>query len=322
MTRPFECLTIMLTNQCPLRCAHCGPRSGPKEKGALDLETVTQALDEARTRSCLMVNFSGGEPFILGQFLTDCVRAAAAREFLPRITTGAYWSATETMSARRLDPLAEAGLRQLFISCSDAHSEFVPFSNIIKATVAARQRDIEVYLTVGTSQTSRTTPHSVYQSFEAAGVSTPWLLNSPIIPYGRAEENMPAAELLMQPVENFAGPCASMTEHPTIQADGRVTGCAVVFAGACARLAYGNVHEEPLGAALDRMNTDMLAAWIHRVGVVELKQLIEANTPLIFPDRYVNICHLCGDLLSHPQVLSFLASSGFGPSDALESTAS
>ena len=319
MTTPFECLTIMLTNQCPLRCAHCGPRSGPKEKGALDLSTVTAALDLARSRSCRMVNFSGGEPFILGQFLVDCVRAAAERGILPRVTTGAYWSATETMAARRLDPLVEAGLRQLFISCSDSHSEFVPFSNVIKATVAARARGIEVYLTVGTSQSSQITPRSVYRSFEEAGVSTPWLLDSPIIPYGRAEENISVDELSMQSVDNFAGPCDSLTEHPTIQADGRVTGCAVVFASQCERLAYGNIHEEALGAALDRMNRDMLAAWIHRVGVVELKQMIEANTSLRFPERYVNICHLCGDLLSNPEVLSFLHSTGFAPPEAVDS---
>jgi hypothetical protein len=186
--------------------------------------------------------------------------------------------------------------------------------------VAARERGIEVYLTLGTSRTSETTPRAVYQSFEQAGVSPPWLLDSPIIPYGRASDSFPASELTTQPVENFSGPCNSLTEHPTIQADGKVTGCAVVFARECSPLEFGSIHDDSLGKVLDAMNEDMLATWIHRVGVVELKRFIEANTSISFPERYVNICHLCGDILSHPEALEFLNASGFGRAAVPDST--
>jgi len=313
MRRPFRCLTVMVTNQCPLQCAHCGPRSGPWAKGAVDFTAVAAALDEARARECQVVNFSGGEPFILGPRLAEMVRAAAERGLLPRITTGAYWSPTPEAARKCLQPLVEAGLGQLFISCSDAHRAFVPLGNVVEACRAARGFGIEVYLVLGTSRTSATSSRSVREAFEAAGLAVPWMIESPIIPFGRAEDQLDASELILQPVEDIAGPCPSLTENPTVHTDGRVTGCAVVFGRDCAALKFGDLSREPLGAILDRMDQSPLAAWIHETGVVELKQLIEAHSPIRFADRYVNICHLCGEILSNPQALALLSDLGLLP---------
>jgi Radical SAM superfamily len=299
MNRTFSCLTIMVTNQCPLQCAHCGPMSGPMQKGALGLDVVERALDEALRRSCQVVNFSGGEPFILGQTLVKMIRASSERGLLSRITTGAYWSGTPEDAKRRLIPLASAGLNQLFISTSDAHRVDVPLKNVIEATRAARSLGIEVYLVLGISKTSDTSSRTLRRAFDEAGVGIPGLIESPIIPYGRAAENISPRDLLLRPVEDFAGPCPSLTEHPTIRPDGQVTGCAVVFGQECSALNYGYIQDEEFSTILDRMQTDPLARWIHNIGVVELKRYLEVNTPLRFADSYVNICHLCGDILGN-----------------------
>lgn len=313
MNKSAACLTVVATNQCPLRCAHCGPRSGPGEKGALNLETVIAALDAARARGCRIVNYSGGEPFILGGKLIEFVRAAAERNFVTRVTTGAYWSPAPTEAKKRLDPLADAGLQQLFISCSDAHREFVPLNNVIEATRAAIERNISVCIVLGTSKGSKTSSRSVREAFEEAGVQPPWMLDSPIIPFGRAETTIDFDRLSLQPVENFAGPCPSMTQHPTLQSDGQVTGCASVFARECSPLSFGRIQDSSLNEIFERMDKSTLAAWIHKIGVVELKKFIEEHSSISFPDRYVNICHLCGDILNNPEALSFLESVGLGP---------
>lgn len=303
----------MVTNQCPLQCAHCGPRSGPWAKGAIDFEVVAAALDEARERSCQVVNFSGGEPFIIGQKLVDMVKAVAGRGMLARITTGGYWATSAEAAEKRVKPLAEAGLRQLFISCSDEHRVFVPFSNVVEATRAARKYKLDVYLVLGTSKTSKTSLRSVCRGFEEAGVGIPWIVDSPLIPFGRAEDNLGADELTLRPLSSFAGPCTSLTEHPTIRADGQVTGCAVVFGQECDALSFGDISRESLDDVLERMNENQLARWIHEVGVVELKSLIEANSSLRFADEYVNICHLCGDILGNPEALAVLKELGLDP---------
>lgn len=311
--RSFRCLTLIITNQCPLQCGHCGPRSGPWASGSMNLEVIVAALDEARARDCQVINFSGGEPLILGNKLVKMIQAATERGLLTRVSTSAYWSKTSQAANQRLKPLAEAGLRQLFISSSDFHRTFVPVSNIIEATRAARNYEIEVYLVLSTSRTSLTCGRSLAEEFEAAGVDVPWVIESPIIRFGRAEDNIDASELVLQPIMNFAGPCRSLTEHPTIRSDGQVTGCAVVFGQECAPLAFGQISREPLTDVLDRMDANPLAKWIHTVGVVELKSLIEATSSLRFDEKYVNVCHLCGDMLGNPEVPVVLQSLGLSP---------
>lgn len=317
MKASMQSLNIMVTNQCPLQCAHCGPRSGPWAKGYLELELVISLLDEAKTRSCQLVNFTGGEPFILGSKLVEMVQSAAERGLIARVTTGAYWSNSAKAAEARLDPLVGAGLRQLFVSCSDAHRVYVPLSNIIEATRAARARGIEVYLALGTSKTSATNSITISRAFEAAGVTPPWMVESPLIPFGRAEETLSTDELLLQPVEQFAGPCPSLTQNVSIRPDGQITGCAVVFGDECPPLSYGNITDVSLNEALDHMHDDTLASWIHKIGVVELKRLIEANSELRFADRYVNICHLCGDILSNPEALALMRKLNLGRTEAV-----
>lgn len=311
--RAFRCLTLIVTNQCPLQCGHCGPRSGPWAAGSMDLEVIIAALDEARERDCEVINFSGGEPFLLGNKLVQMIHASTERGLLTRVSTSAYWSKTSEAANHRLKPLAEAGLRQIFISSSDFHRSFVPLSNIIEATRAARNYEIEVYLVLSTSRTSVTCMRSVAMEFEAAGVDVPLIIESPIIRFGRAEDNIDSDELVLQPIVDFAGPCRSLTEHPTIRSDGRVTGCAVVFGQECAPLAFGQISREPLSDALDRMDRNRLAKWIHTVGVVELKSLIEATSSLRFEEKYVNVCHLCGDILGNPEVPAVLQGLGLSP---------
>jgi pyruvate-formate lyase-activating enzyme len=304
-------LTLQVTNKCPLKCAHCGPESGPDQRGSLSVAEAVSCMEDARARDCRVVNFSGGEPFVLGAALTEMVAFASSRSLVSRITTGAYWSPNADGAARRLEPLAKAGLKQLFISRSDGHNEFAPIQNAINAAQAAREFGINVCIVVNTSPDSETTCRSIREAFDDAGAIIPLMFESAIIPFGRASERWPASRLELSPVEQFAGPCPSLTLHPTVHSDGNIAGCAVVFGRQCAPLFFGRIGEQSLAEAVDIMSGDPLAQWIHKIGVVELKHLIENNSAIRFSDRYVNICHLCGDILHNAAALELLESMGF-----------
>lgn len=303
MRRPFRCLTLSLTNRCPLRCAHCGTGSGPDERETPDLASALAALDTAARRACRVVNFSGGEPILLGETLAELIREATARGLPTRVTTGAYWSSTATEARETLRPLAEAGLGQLFLSLSEGHQSQIPVSNAIEATRAARRSGMEVFLAVGVTRSAHLDFAAIRAAFEAAGVATPYLLESPLIPTGRGASSLPAGDLALRPVEHLDGPCLSLTENPTLHPDGAITGCAAVFARDCPPLIYGRTPETSLEEALDRMDADPLAAWIHRRGVVALKRLIEAVSAIRLPGQAVNSCHLCGDILGDRSAL-------------------
>jgi len=303
-------LTLSLTNRCPLQCAHCGPRSGPGERGALTVDIVARALDVAQARRFCAVNLTGGEPFTLGAELETVVRLAAQHGLWCRITTGAFWSPTPAAADRRLAPLAEAGLNELCLSCTSEHQQFVPFINLVHAAEAARRHFVKPVVNLGISADSALSPGRVNEMFKDAGAEPVPVFQSRLIPFGRALESLPATRQALRHVGELAGPCPSLTEHPTIYDNGVVAGCASVFSRDCRPLQFGNVHTEPLDAVLDRMTTSPLSILIHHFGVVALKELVEAHSPVRFGDRYVNICHLCGDILNNRQALDTLRDLG------------
>lgn len=104
-----------------------------------------------------------------------------------------------------------------------------------------------------------------------------------------------------------------MTQHPTVHSNDSVTGCAVVFGRECPPITFGDLTRESFATIVERLQDDPLANWIHRVGVVELKRLIEHHSEVRFADRYANICHLCGDILSNPAALGVLKELGLLP---------
>jgi hypothetical protein len=253
-----------------------------------------------------MVNFSGGEPFASGDNLTALVATAHGLGLRTRVTTGAAWSPDRERAALRLAPLARAGLDQLFISVSDPHQAGVPLAHALAATTAARELGVDVTLVAAIRRGGLTSARQLRHAFLDAGLTPPWILETPLIPFGRAAASLPPEEQLLRPVREIAGPCPSLTTNPMVHPDGTITGCASVFAAERPPLHYGQAPACSLEGALERMHADPLAAWIHGVGVVELKRLVENHSSIRFPEAAANICHLCGDILGRPEALAVI----------------
>jgi hypothetical protein len=315
-----RCLTLLLTNRCALQCAHCGPRSGPFERGVMTTDVIARSLAAARLEGCALVNLSGGEPFVLGAALTEIVAQARGAGFTVRISSGAYWSSSIAQARRRLEPLAAAGLAQLYLSHSTEHAAFVPLANIVFAAQAARELGLEVAIILAMGRHSTVRRSSVEAEFARHAQPVPFIAVTRLIPAGRADA-APADALLLQPVDALDGPCPSLTEHPTVFEDGTLAGCASVTNRHCPDLQFGSVLDGAPETAFRAMHDAPLSAWIHRLGVVSLKTLIEHNSAIRFQDRYVNICHLCTDILTNPEARQVLAGLGVVKVDGEKSEA-
>jgi len=304
----LECLNVVVTNRCPLMCAHCGPRSGPAERGAIDDGIVATAFRSARARGCGLVNVTGGEPFVEREVVLRLLDAARRNCLASRITTSAFWATSKDHAARFLEPFANAGLGQLCLSRSAEHAEFVPADRLAFAAAAARLHRVTVILVFSGRAGADRDRRELLDAFGRHRVAMPRLFESSIIPFGRAEEHVPATSLLLRPVEALTRPCGSVGRNPTIYTDGTVTACGVVFGSACAALHVGSVTESSFDALADQMSTNSLVRFISEKGPFGLKTLVEANSDLRFSSHYANICHLCGDILMNQAALHVVRS--------------
>lgn len=293
--------TIAPTGNCPIGCKHCGKRSSPEMTTALPDEIVIRSLSEATACGCDFVNFTGGEPFAVGQKrLCAYVHHASDQGLATRISTSGYWSSSDKAAISWLEPLKTAGLKELALSTSDSHRETIPLSRLIIASRLASSMDILVFISIALTKSSRTTALSLQREFEDAGCTTPYILESPILQTGRAEDWLPPADLILQPSEVLEGPCRSAGRHPMLHPSGTITSCASILSQDVPQFSFGSIFETSLDKSVNAMNRNKLIRWLREKGPLNLAESVAHEVGLSRPTGFVNLCDICRTLFCGP----------------------
>jgi MoaA/NifB/PqqE/SkfB family radical SAM enzyme len=109
---------ISITNVCNARCDFCGyayDKQLVSDRAYVDFDRLCAALDILYDRGVRYLTFSGGEP-LLHPRVTDMVSRAVAKGMRPSVVTNGW------LLPRRIDALASAGLKTLFISIDAANA--------------------------------------------------------------------------------------------------------------------------------------------------------------------------------------------------------
>jgi len=111
-------LIAELTYRCPLQCPYCSNPIGFRDfRDALSAEDWGRVFDEAAALGVVHVGLTGGEPSARRDLEEILERAVAADLYTHLITAGL------PLDVKRLDELAEGGLRSVQVSIQDATAE-------------------------------------------------------------------------------------------------------------------------------------------------------------------------------------------------------
>lgn len=307
----MKVLTLSPTNKCPLQCKHCGPESSPQDdRGNLDIDQIRKLLKEFSELDIRNVNFTGGEPMLLGHKLVDLVEYSTKLGIRSRVTTSGYWAKRMTEADSRTEKLAAAGLTDFYLSVSDAHLEFTNLANLLNVVRSARKYGINSFIGIGTQGEGSNIFGELVKLFKEENEEMPMIHFYPIIPFGRAAKSFKINQLQLVPIDQISGPCNSILNHPTVHSNGDITPCASVFSRDVQALNVGNVKSINGQEAMSLMKNNKLFMWIHTIGLVALREMLQKNYRIETDKNYVNICHLCGDLLTNPEVISALKKEG------------
>ena len=144
----LETLTVVLTQNCPVGCAHCAPACGPIGKDEASSTVNLDALDvwmgepEANPFRYLIV--TGGEPFSRRKALARLCRIARRRGLLVAVVTSGYWAVSERKAKSLLAGLREQGLRSITLSVDRAHQDKIPAERVRIAIQAAKKLGLGV----------------------------------------------------------------------------------------------------------------------------------------------------------------------------------
>jgi len=113
-------LHLLLTYRCDLQCDHCFVWGAPSQVGTMTLETIRQALDQAKDLGTVKwIYFEGGEPFLYYPVLLQGVRRAASMGFRVGVLSDCYWATGREDALEWLKPLV--GLVEDFSISTDRY---------------------------------------------------------------------------------------------------------------------------------------------------------------------------------------------------------
>lgn len=295
--------SIILTEQCNMSCAHCCQMSGPLAKRRLTVNEAKSFIDFIATKKPKFLGVSGGEVFLLRDDFKEVVKHAK-KSLIPIIgcVSNAYWAGTYDNAYSLLSEFREAGLNALAISIDDFHMPFINIGKIKNAVRASVELGIFTRLHVVVTKSSRDLNHYLSELGDLAKH-----LNSSeeikAVPSGRARLEIPTDDFIYEtgiPV----GKCPSETF--TLIPKGKIYYCCSAFGtfdNQVDPLKIGELEDLTYEELMDYSTSAPIYKVLREIGPSAFIPAIKsAGSDHKLSGKYVNVCHLCTEILSDTQM--------------------
>lgn len=318
-------ITVVTTNQCSARCAHCLMSSGPERLEMLTAKQIKDVMINLnKTHSIGAVVFTGGECTSLGEDLFEAIAQASSLGLATRVVTNGEWASDEQTTISMIKKFRTAGLNELNISYDDFHAVWIPVGNIVNIWRHSKRKGFaSVVMAIGSGPRSRITPESMMQ---AVGETVPMVYDD----NGRLRQSLPPAEdgtrylisntrilkigrgralrddyCTFRKTEHvFSQCCPSQNMHPVITPRAHVGAC-------CGINPDGNPILD-LGYFERCDDSELKKVYLQAVRVLGPGYLIELVRDHIDKEefgrkRYSSICEMCEDLTTSSDSVKVLA---------------
>lgn len=133
---------IVLGYRCPSRCRHClyacGPHRDDGKPTPAELDELLDRLADRAPRA--RYHIGGGEPVLDRELLEQAISGLAERGLvLDYVETNAAWVQDDDQARQVLRALRGAGLRQVLVSASPFHAEYIAPGRTLTLIAAAEE---------------------------------------------------------------------------------------------------------------------------------------------------------------------------------------
>ncbi len=321
-------LVFSTTYRCPIQCRHCGAQCSPAARERLSLRDMIGFVDQVHAFGKLqLVVFTGGEPFLLGKDLLTCVEHCAKKGLSTRIVTNAFWARTAASATRMIKACMDVGLSEINLSCDDYHQEFIPLERIRYANEACLELGLPCLIGHKSGKGCTITPESL-ETFLGHKLARfdPKRRNpdNNVISTGYTvpiadDMHLISDDEILYPDSDFQWkePCASILQRVIITPRKELAICCGMIPRKVQEVFFGPLGGLSLEEAIVMAHQDLLVNWLAFEGPYGLMKFISDKRPGIsFRKRYVNICHLCSEILTRRDCREVL--SEFGHEKVLE----
>ncbi len=204
--RSQKSMSIVVTAKCPLRCRHCavgiGGESKPVLLPRLKEEDIQRAIRLAGTAGYKMINFVGGEPFLVPTLLAVGINECRTQGLESFITTAPMWAGTKEKALKYLARVP--GLDYLIISYDRYHLEFLDIKHYENAVNAAYEQNIGVNFNISYSFPEEKT--EALEHLRPLSQRIHKIQFQSIVPIGNAKvvsKTIPLSEITLEEIEDL-----------------------------------------------------------------------------------------------------------------------
>ncbi len=299
-------LAINLLLKCNLSCWHCNVAANPSRTEKLDTAAVLKALSDGWAVGKRHVIFSGGEPFLDSDRLSELVAAAHDLGYAIDIESNAYWARSIDHAEDRLRPLKQVGLAALVLSADAFHTREMPLRKTINAAKAARKLGLLVevnFCPCGDKEVD----NGILEDLEAAGIVP---IINPLLDVGRATDQQLVKEQSFNLSELPDCDALMMTLH----ADGEIYSCCEINAANEARSPAPIRYVAQDASQIDIGRADQQAALLrefyNKSSPTYFRKLVASEDVFagLEEARFSSICDFCHKCFEDERRLEYLRS--------------
>lgn len=306
-------ISFITTNKCTAACKDCCFGCNPSNKDRLswgDMKNyIDQSLEAYPTIRVLVL--TGGECFTIGKDLDKIVEYAFKKGLIVRVVTNAYWAKSFKKAYKRLQILAQNGLKEINISTGDAHLKWVPYDNVIYAIVASLKLNLSVVINVETSPISKFRSDNLKKDsrlikyFDKCDNKL-MVLNGAWMPFTKTTDSE------MKKTDRNQGiclknRCTNLFNTISVNPFHILNACCGLTSDYIPYLRLGSAKKHSIKTLYEHQFNDFLKIWLFNEGPKKIMDFIEQIDPSKKIDtRGWHICRICAELCRDDERMSIV----------------
>jgi hypothetical protein len=268
-----------------------------------------------------LVVFTGGEPFLLGKDLFSCVEYCSKKGLATRVVTNAFWAKTSQSAREMIKACKETGLSEINLSCDDYHQEFIPLERVKYANEACCEFKLPCLIGHKVMKDCKITVEYLEKfcgcEFARFNPKEKNPANNVIssgytVPVADDMHMIPDEEILYPECGfQWKEPCSSVLQRVIITPRKELSICCGMIPRKVQEIFFGPLDSMSLEEAIVMAHQDLIVNWLALEGPYGMMRFIQSKSPCTpFREKYVNICHLCSEILTRSDCRDVLSEYG------------
>jgi len=316
---PPTSLSLIVTNKCTASCYNCCFACSPKNKDIFTLQEMKNYIDQSvQAYSTIKVLIlTGGECFLLGSKLDKIIKYASNKGLLVRVVTNGYWAKSFKTAYNRLKTLVDLGLTEFNLSTGDEHQQWVPYENIINATIASLKLGMVTAINVETSDVSEFEIDDLksdirLQKYKNLFGKELLVLGGTWMPFKKSTEeefrkNKESKDKKKKILVGQAKRCVSLFDAITINSTHKVHCCCGLASHYIPYLYVGSSKKHSLKFLYEYQFEDFLKIWLYTEGpkkILDFCLKLQGKPSIDTVDWH--ICQICAQIFQNEENIKIL----------------